>query len=369
MSDNPVFNNVLFRELREKAQLSREDMASALGVSAGAVRYYENGSVQPPVQTIIRICNYFDVHPIDAFLTYSGIEVDVSEVVSNLDQRRREAYELLAFTSGSRANMVSDCIYYPWPYNLLRDMGLVLSDPMTEDHIAGLKHALGMLPDRVRRCILLHYEDGQTLEQIGTAEGITCERSVTRERVRQIIRGGVRVLCDPVHVGYIRYGMKGQALEKKAYDLRNGIEAMLSVLKQIPKYDVLVSLFEGLESKDALISFVDSFIDDSAEVKERAVKEIVEHGGNVDEIDFSGFKDVEFIRSSAIEDVGHLSKRAYNGLRRSGLSTVGDVIDVAARGELRSISNLGKVSVAEIVAYVKNVSGEDYSVENGLPPD
>ena len=55
----------------------------------------------------------------------------------------------------------------------------------------------------------------------------------------------------------------------------------------------------------------------------------------------------ETVCNSSIESL-NLSVRSYNGLKRTGLSTVGNVVDYIQEDKLLNIRNLGKNSRAEI---------------------
>ncbi|WP_198041850.1 helix-turn-helix domain-containing protein [Paenibacillus larvae] len=47
--------------LKETRYLLQRDIASHTGISLRAYRYYESGQRRPDTDTLIKLCNYFDV--------------------------------------------------------------------------------------------------------------------------------------------------------------------------------------------------------------------------------------------------------------------------------------------------------------------
>jgi transcriptional regulator with XRE-family HTH domain len=50
-------------ELRERRELTREDVGNAVGVTQFSIKNYENGSQRIPLVTFLRICAFLKVHP------------------------------------------------------------------------------------------------------------------------------------------------------------------------------------------------------------------------------------------------------------------------------------------------------------------
>ena len=48
----------------------------------------------------------------------------------------------------------------------------------------------------------------------------------------------------------------------------------------------------------------------------------------------------------------NLSVRAFNGLKRRGVSTIRDLVDIIENGELNCVRNLGRISISEIKTIV-----------------
>lgn len=83
------------------------------------------------------------------------------------------------------------------------------------------------------------------------------------------------------------------------------------------------------------------------------------------------------ICDAPIEDM-MLSVRSWNALKRSNISTLGQLIDLCSQNGLYQIRNLGKKSISEIktkmLAFAFNQSSErakrqvfEYIVENNMP--
>lgn len=59
------------RQLREERQEKQDDIANAMKTQQGMVSKWENGSVQPDIEMLIRLAQYFNVS-IDYLVGYSG---------------------------------------------------------------------------------------------------------------------------------------------------------------------------------------------------------------------------------------------------------------------------------------------------------
>lgn len=53
--------NIKIRELRKSYNISQVELAKALGVSKQCVSNWENDNIQPSVEMLVRIANYFHV--------------------------------------------------------------------------------------------------------------------------------------------------------------------------------------------------------------------------------------------------------------------------------------------------------------------
>lgn len=70
------------------------------------------------------------------------------------------------------------------------------------------------------------------------------------------------------------------------------------------------------------------------------------------------------VQNISIYDVDGLSVRAKNILMRSGLRTVGDVIDYAEDNDLMKLRNMGEKTCNEILSYTKKISSG--AIKNGV---
>lgn len=161
---------------------------------------------------------------------------------------------------------------------------------------------LDRLPERHKRAIILYYRDGLTLEEVGN------ELNVKRERVRQIISKGMRILRHPQNYNLIAYGFK--------------------------KCEVLNKLD-------------DEFID-LKKRKERRNFQLKMKGyfdKNKDEIDKETFGKVKDCDLKLLD----LSTRPFNCLIRSGHRTIDDVLAIKDITKLMKIRNLGVKGIKEII--------------------
>ncbi len=67
----------------------------------------------------------------------------------------------------------------------------------------------------------------------------------------------------------------------------------------------------------------------------------------------------------SIEDMD-LSVRSYNALKRSGISTVNDLVDCISAGELSRVRNLGKKSINEVKTKLLKLAHENSSENEKL---
>ena len=75
----------------------------------------------------------------------------------------------------------------PWPYNLLSEASVEVTGDVSEDRLRQAFTTV-KLKDRLQDVLLQRYRDGLTMQAIGDPLGIT------RERVRQLIQKGIRII-------------------------------------------------------------------------------------------------------------------------------------------------------------------------------
>ncbi len=146
---------------------------------------------------------------------------------------------------------------YAYPENILRDIGLKAVfgtdeyTELTEEQLAGLAYAAEDLPERVRTILELRYRENQTLQVCGDHFGFS------RERARQVIQKGIRILRHEERMLYIREGFEKGELTLKL----QCAESMKSLLRlQQKRYplmteeDVVKFVFQGMLGVGHLIS-------------------------------------------------------------------------------------------------------------------
>lgn len=191
---------------------------------------------------------------------------------------------------------------FPYPENLLREIGLELVfgednyTPLTDDQMAGLDYAIGLLKSAERTVLKLRYEDRLTWRKVGT----TRERSP--ERVRQIAQRAIRKLRHPSRVMYIRLGMQGNT--ERLEQQRAAEEARLKISPPI-------------DDPKALLEYLDDI---------------------------------------TVGGMG-LSVRSYNCLSREGVKTAGQLYRAITNDSawLKSIHNLGKNGQTEIICALQKL--------------
>ena len=74
------------KRLREEASISQRTLAEAIGVSQQSVNKYENHNIEPDIETLIRIADFFDTS-VDYLIGHSAVRDRSIEVrVSELDE-------------------------------------------------------------------------------------------------------------------------------------------------------------------------------------------------------------------------------------------------------------------------------------------
>lgn len=198
-----------------------------------------------------------------------------------------------------------------------------------EDHMNGLNHALGTLSEREQKVIRMRYYDIMTLEDVAKAF------NVTRERIRQIEAKAVRKLRHPARQNFILHGYEGGA------ELKN-----LKVRE------------EELDNREKLI-----------EKREKALQDILErYKPKFDALHINIDMPLEMIQKEVELSVDiaemDLSVRSYNCLKRIGINTIHDLIDVVEGDDyldLIKARNLGRKSLREIIEKLDAMTGKEYS--------
>lgn len=193
-----------------------------------------------------------------------------------------------------------------YPYNALKGVGLNPED-VVPAFIQDFDNILcNIVSQREEFCIVKFYKELKTLADIGKCF------NVTRERVRQIIAKGLK----KVRFHAIRYEHVLEKIEE-----RKRYEEEYEALQE--KREKLIKAFRetGIISDEMAVYFGDINIG----LKEGATPPFAKM--SIDELD--------------------LSVRSYNCLRRAGINTLQDLMNLYEE-ELYKVKNLGKKSLREI---------------------
>lgn len=195
-----------------------------------------------------------------------------------------------------------------WPVNLIEEiLERPVEEPPTDWQIEGLDFIVSRLNSRMSEMILHKFRDGMTLAEISDIFG------VGRERVRQIIARGIRLMRHPT---------------KKIYILKDYKAVIRDYEKKLAK------LTEEISEREAEL--------------EQLKEQLQETWDDVQKAKYVAI-DIKILPTLKlpIADMD-LSVRSYNCLVRSGMDTVEDVLNWWNENELRGIRNCGEKSREEI---------------------
>lgn len=69
------------RKLREDVGVSQKQLAEAIGVSQQSINKYENHNIEPDIETLIRIAEFFDTS-VDYLIGHSTVRRKIEEVAA-----------------------------------------------------------------------------------------------------------------------------------------------------------------------------------------------------------------------------------------------------------------------------------------------
>lgn len=217
-----------------------------------------------------------------------------------------------------------------WPENLLDAIEAKIhsdkrrwSYPIPIDIVASAAYVMELLPYHERMVILGRYRDGQTLAGVGET------LNLTRERVRQLENSGLRKLCSPSLICWLRYGVSGMVSRERDQAIRDLIDEKDKKLMHATR------LMEGAATTIQAVA--------------SAIKDVGSMGGLVDIATTNILEERKIQKAAAvpISDVA-LSARTFNSLSRAAICNLGDLANLT-RSELKDIRNLGVKSVQEVV--------------------
>ena len=81
------------KKLREDASISQKALADAIGVSQQSVNKYENHNIEPDIETLIRIADFFETS-VDYLIGHTSVRRKIEEVhVFELNDRESKVME------------------------------------------------------------------------------------------------------------------------------------------------------------------------------------------------------------------------------------------------------------------------------------
>ena len=318
--------------------VSNTELAESIGVNALTIKNAIKQISVPEAATICKIADFFAIS-VDWLL---GRVDECDEIMAKgyFNAARLLSYEAYLLHSKKACKIDCGC-YAPWPYNLAEDIldSDAFNDVMTADQADGLQYLLDKhISEREKDILLMRYKNEMTLEEISK------KIHVGRERVRQIVAKTIRILRHPVHANYILNGLKGENNRRALKNLEIAYERECSNLEYAIK-----------EKQDA-----------KAKIEEatRNIKKIeLETSMDICSMDLSKLDD-------SIDELD-LSVRAFNCLRRKGIETIGDILELVKTNDaqadenepaqhilywnLLEIRNMGKRSAMEVVDKLINI--------------
>ncbi len=69
------------KALREEAAVSQKQLADAIGVSQQSINKYENHNIEPDIETMIRIANYFNTS-VDYLIGHTSVRHKIEQVTA-----------------------------------------------------------------------------------------------------------------------------------------------------------------------------------------------------------------------------------------------------------------------------------------------
>lgn len=195
---------------------------------------------------------------------------------------------------------ISEIYKYPFPNNLINDIGIQIPENIPGDYNATLMYVImRYLPERYYKILLMRYEQMLTYEQIGD------EFSISKERVRQIISYDLRKLRHPK------------------------ISTILS--KGLLKY------YDSISNKQYEIGYTKGYFYGSKSVLSKEPDKVNLMENPIEYLD--------------------LKVRPYNCLKKKGISKISELCSMSEY-DLIHIRNMGKGSVEEIKARLEEIGLE-----------
>lgn len=351
------------RKLMDEAGLSIDRLNEATGISKMSLFKYLRGENVPGLDNLMCLADYFAI-PMDYLVGRCDLDTAESilhDYASHFMEMRKAPYEayLVGRKHMNRTELVRERYEAPWPYNLLDDIVCPYAnnreraedeywnETLNASQEEGLRMVLDGLSERERECVYYYYRDGLTLEGVGEKYG------VSRERIRQLLAKAVRKMRHPARRRLIDYGPDMIAEESEYKKKREELDRMIAVMDEDERVlsERLRRVSEArlcLQANGLWSQGVETLISDDA-LTERTNE-------------WSLYRPITTMPLEAMD----LSVRSYNCLKRRGMNTLGQVMDVARNGDLVHVRNLGRKSIEEVLNKIRVITGEDYSALYGV---
>lgn len=99
------------KKLREDASISQKALADAIGVSQQSVNKYENHNIEPDIETLIRIADFFETS-VDYLIGHTSVRRKIEEVhifeLNDRESKVMEQYRALTPKQKACVNVVMD---------------------------------------------------------------------------------------------------------------------------------------------------------------------------------------------------------------------------------------------------------------------
>ena len=99
------------KKLREDASISQKALADAIGVSQQSVNKYENHNIEPDIETLIRIADFFETS-VDYLIGHTSVRRRIEEVhvfeLNDLESKVMEQYRSLTSKQKACVNVVME---------------------------------------------------------------------------------------------------------------------------------------------------------------------------------------------------------------------------------------------------------------------
>lgn len=316
-------NNLDF--LLDESGVSLEALSERTRIGYESLRHYAANKVAPPMEIVISLADYFDVSVdfILGRLEYDTIPGYHGHFTTIMRERHEELLSAVRPEKIEQFDFISKDMYEsPWPYNILEKL---ISRPLdfivTYDIEKGLIYTIeNDLTERESVALLRYYRDGKNLEEVAKEFG------VSRERIRQVIAKALRKLRYPVRLRTIIYGYEGnRALEQRKIELDEREREINKKSCDLAKLMAVCGAHDECKLAQSIII-------------EKSTQKMLT---TIDEMD--------------------LSVRSYNCLKRRGVETISEIIDLFESGDIVKIRNLGRKSAEEISNKVYEITGVRYT--------